>query len=147
MLAGSMGLVILFDGCAARYSGEYVKSFEDAREIVGAYQEEELTERSFLEDWPMLANESGNRYEWVWGILEASEQGRSRSSYWVGYFEPDDVRTVKPAPTRYVQTDSTGTVISQAPEVVIRHIWAKHSVWRLDFQDSVLVSVDMIDTP
>jgi hypothetical protein len=124
---GYLGVCML-PGCC-RYSGPFIRSHEEATAVVGTYRPGILTESRFLEEWPLLENQPGEKYEWVWGIMQTSSQRTDYNvtrSYWLGNFGSSAIIRRR----GYHFRSCTG-----------------HRVWRLDFRDSVLVSVTEVDTP
>ena len=142
----------LAPGCVNSFKGEdSTESFDEAAVIVSAYQIENLPESEFLGDWPDLEHRPGDKEGWLWGILETTDSSTKKQesrSYVVGYMESDVATYNVPSTPIYTVTDSAGAVTSRQDfKTVSSENWFKHPVWRFDFQDSVLVAIDLIGAP
>ena len=142
-----LGSLVFGPGCS-RHTGTFIRSPEEATRIVGTYQSGTLTEAQFLEDWPSLENAAGSKHAWAWGILETSstkvdhQVGRS---YALGYFKSTFTERTQQTGDFITVSDSTGVhIVPRTVERIIEEHWERHSVWRFDFQDSVLVKMEQI---
>lgn len=148
-LVGALVISVLL--ACSRYSGNLIRNQEDALALVGSYRQGDLTESRFLGDWPMLENQPGEKYEWVWGILKTSSSrlsGGEVHSYWVGFFDSDVTTFTRDRGSVVTVRDSSGVHISQpAVETVVQKHWVGRKMWRLDFQDSVLSVVERAESP
>ena len=141
--------LMLVSACVNSFKGENpTKSFDDAVVIVSAYQTEELAESEFLEDWPDLQHRAGDKEGWLWGILETLKSGSHQQdsrSYLVGYFDSEFVTTHLPTSPGISKSDS----LSQGSDykTVTSQKWSRHEVWRFDFQDSLLVGIELVGAP
>lgn len=146
-----LALMILAPGCARKYSGPAIRSFDDAAVIVSDYQFQVLTESEFLQDWPDLHHRYGDKEGGLWGILETTDSStgkRESRAYLVGYMESTVLTRATPATPIYTVTDSAGVVSShQEFETVSSQNWSRHLVWRFDFEDSMLVGMEMVAAP
>jgi len=149
VLIGVLACSLLF--ACSRYSGNYVKNQDEALALVGSYRPGELTESTFLGDWPMLENRPGDKHEWAWGILKTSSNRVDRAvtrSYWLGFFDSDVTTFTRDRGHVFAVSDSTGSyVIEPQVETVVQENWVARKMWRLDFQDSVLVALERAESP
>jgi len=146
-----LAVLILTPGCARKYSGPTIRSFDDAIIIVSDYQSEVLTESEFLQDWPDLQHRYGDREESLWGILETTDSSTRKKesrAYLVGYMESEVLTRSTPSTPIYTRADSGGVVTShQEFETVSSRNWSSHQVWRFDFEDSMLVGMELVGAP